>query len=88
MVDLDTRILKELVYQRVRACVNLCQLVLYEEELGKGIRRALASSPDDDDEAARAADSELARRLIAESWERLGREWDVLRGDMDALEES
>ena len=42
MNDMEQRILEELVYDRVRSTVNLCQLVIVEQELDESIQRALA----------------------------------------------
>ncbi|ACY14363.1 hypothetical protein [Haliangium ochraceum] len=57
MSAIEQRILEELVYDRVRTSVNLCQLVIIEQELDDSIRRALDSASgggagggDDDDD--------------------------------------
>ncbi len=38
---LDRRILEELIYERVRVAVDLCELVTFEEDLSTSISRAL-----------------------------------------------
>ena len=42
MSNMEQRILEELVYDRVRSTVNLCQLVIVEQELDESIQRAMA----------------------------------------------
>ena len=78
MYDLDKQILEELIYERVRLSINLCQLVIFEQDLEKSIDRAMnarAGSPE-----RRAA---LAREYIDKAWRRVQEEWEELRGDDD-----
>ncbi len=44
------RILEELIYDRVRSNVNLCQLIVIEQELDDSIQRALGGSPESPEE--------------------------------------
>lgn len=43
MNTMERRILDELVYDRVRSTVNLCQLVIIEQELEENIQRAVGA---------------------------------------------
>ena len=77
----DRRILQELIYERVRGSVNLCQLVVFERDLGSSVQRAHGNP-----EGAGANASELARQYIDDAWQRLEEEWQEMRdrfGDMD-----
>lgn len=81
MMNTEQRILEELVYERVRSCVNLCQLVIFERDLETGVRRALGAGDQAGDE--RRA---LTRRYMDEAWLRLETEWRDMRerfGDAD-----
>jgi hypothetical protein len=78
MKSLDRRILEEMIYERVRVSVNLCQLVMLEQDLDRSIHKALT--------AGDATDSEreaLARELVDKAWQRIEAEWDELRRDSD-----
>ncbi|GAB4507889.1 MAG: hypothetical protein Tsb0020_55810 [Haliangiales bacterium] len=56
MATREQRILEELIYDRVRSNVNLCQLIVIEQELDDSIQRALGGSADDADDGADDAD--------------------------------
>lgn len=56
MCTMERRILEELVYGRVRRTVNLCQLVIIEQELEENIQRAM--TPDEDAGAEAEAEVE------------------------------
>lgn len=79
-MELDRRILQELIYERVRLSVNLCQLVLFEQDLDKSIQRAMASSSLPPGEC-----DMLARELIEQAWERVEHEWEQLRDTVAVL---
>lgn len=73
-------ILAELVYERVRASVNLCQLVIMEQELEESIQRAMAES-----DRAVEMSAALARVYIQRAWDRVQTEWSTLREDLGGL---
>lgn len=76
---LDRKILQELVYDRVRGNINLCQLVILEQELEEGIQRAIGHT-------AGVKPRALARDHLQRAWQRLEREWATLREDLAAAE--
>lgn len=82
MLGIETKILQELIYERVRQSVNLCQLVILEQELDKSIRRAMGGHAG----SGQSPDA-LARGLMNEAWQRLEREWDELRDNLTMIEE-
>jgi hypothetical protein len=100
MSTMEQRILEELVYDRVRSTVNLCQLVIVEQELDESVQRALArpgagAGADLGAGAGAGADGtavpgrkpgELAREHMQRAWERLEREWNRLRKDLARAE--
>lgn len=98
MSTMERRILEELVYGRVRSTVNLCQLVIIEQELEENIQRAMAPGEEamELDEQAGAGEEgaavpgrrpgELAREYVERAWERLAREWSALRDDLARAE--
>jgi hypothetical protein len=77
MSAIEQRILDELIYDRVRASVNLCQLVIIEQELDESIQRAIR-----DTDAPGTRPAELAREHVQRAWQRLEREWSTLREDL------
>lgn len=77
MSNIEQRILEELVYERVRATVNLCQLVIIEQELDENIRRAIQGVAGD-----RPQPAALAREHLQRAWQRLENEWQTLREDL------
>jgi hypothetical protein len=85
MSNIEQRILDEMIYDRVRATVNLCQLVILEQELDENIQRAIRgmdSDPDPDTAAAVPEPAALAREHVQRAWQRLEREWQTLREDL------
>ncbi len=76
-MNLEKRILQELIYERVRVSVNLCQLVIFEQDLDKSIERAMAACA----MPTRECDK-LAGNYIEDAWRRLEREWHGLREDI------
>ena len=79
LMNMEQRILEELIYERVRASVNLCQLVIFEQDLDKSIQRALGN----DDPTGSA----LTRRYVAAAWRRLEKEWHDMRERLDLLDD-
>jgi hypothetical protein len=82
MQHLDKRILEELIYERVRLSVNLCQLVIFEQDLEKSIHRAMTSRAGDLQEQ-----EALAREYIDKAWKRVHAEWEQLRSNIDGLDD-
>ena len=76
MANLEHKILQELIYERVRVSINLCQLVVFENDLDRSIKRAIESCPEPSEQRAR-----LARQYVDEAWQRIEEEWDELRID-------
>ncbi|HTE55541.1 MAG TPA: hypothetical protein VK698_32025 [Kofleriaceae bacterium] len=69
-MEWQSRLLEELIYERVRLHVDLLDLIDFEKDLSQSINRALqASGADPNDEDA------TARRYIERAWQRLEREW-------------
>jgi hypothetical protein len=81
MQHLDKRILEELIYERVRLSINLCQLVIFEQDLEKSIHRAMSARGDAKEQDA------LAREYIDKAWTRVQAEWEQLRGNLDDLDD-
>jgi hypothetical protein len=77
MSNIEQRILDELIYDRVRETVNLCQLVIIEQELDESIRRAVHGAGADGPTPAA-----LARAHLQRAWQRLESEWQTLREDL------
>lgn len=75
----DRRILQELIYERVRGSVNLCQLVIFERDLSSSVQRA-----HDHREGVNAP--ELARQYMDDAWQRLEEEWREMRDRFDDLD--
>lgn len=66
MPDLDKRILEELIYEKLRLTVDLCELLHFEEDLATSVERALercARSP-----AERAS---LSLAYLERAWKRV-----------------
>ncbi len=74
---IDRKILEELIYERVRLAVDLCELVTFEEDLSASIERALEQCAESPRERA-----DMTLRFLERAWERLGKEV------MDELAES
>ena len=75
-VEWRMRLVRDLVYERVRLHVDLLSLIEFEQELGDRIERALQAG----DGPGSDADA-MSRRLIDDAWRRLEAEW---RGRRDA----
>lgn len=89
--NIEQRILDEMIYDRVRATVNLCQLVILEQELDEHIQRAIDGPDSDrdgdgDGDAAGPESAALAREHVQRAWQRLEREWQTLREDLTHAE--
>jgi hypothetical protein len=74
------RLLEELIYERVRAHLDLLELGLFEADLDLSIRRILDDldrtvHPGDDDATGDAPSAVLATALIDRAWERVAAEW-------------
>ena len=73
-MDWNSRVLRELVYERVRCHVDLLSLVDFERELEDSIDRAReaggAATPDAD---------RVSRGLLDDAWRRLEAEWREVR---------
>ncbi len=82
MANLERQILQELIYERVRVSVNLCQLVIFERDLDSSIERAMASC-----HLPKPECENLAREYIEAAWQRVEREWHRLRNDIDLAED-
>lgn len=69
METLSERILEELIYERVRLTVDLCELLAFEADLSASIERALR-------DCARSPEkrSKLAMDYLQQAWERVGDE--------------
>lgn len=81
MSNIEQRILEEMIYDRVRATVNLCQLVIIEQELDENIQRATQGM-----DAGRPQPAALAREHLQRAWQRLESEWQTLREDLARAE--
>ena len=64
--SLDRRILEELIYEKVRLTVDLCELMAFEVDLSASIERALMS-------VARSPQqrSDLTLEYLQRAWDRL-----------------
>jgi hypothetical protein len=60
----------------VRLSINLCQLVIFEQDLDKSIERAMNSGGGNSEERA-----SLSRKYIDKAWQRVQAEWQRLRDD-------
>ena len=69
-MDWQSRLLEELVYERVRLHVDLLDLIDFEKDLSESIARALRASGTDPNQEDR-----LARRYVERAWKRLEEEW-------------
>lgn len=73
-MEWNTRVLQDLVYERVRYHVDLLSLVDFERGLGESIDRALEA------EGATESDGDrMSRGLLDEAWRRLEAEWREVR---------
>ncbi len=83
-MTLEKQILQELIYERIRLSVNLCQLVIFEQDLDKSINRAIARC-DNNAETQQG----LTRKYVEQAWERIEQEWHDMRerlSDLDDLD--
>lgn len=78
-MDWNSRVLRDLVYERVRARVDLLSLVELERDLAESVERALGQG--DGTATAREA-TRASGGLLDEAWRRLEQEWRELR-DME-----
>ena len=85
--NIEQRILEEMIYDRVRATVNLCQLVIIEQELDENIQRAMDDGMGAGTGAGCPESAALAREHLQRAWQRLEREWRTLREDLAHAEE-
>lgn len=69
-MEWHTKLLEELVYERVRLHVDLLELVDFERDLDESIGRAMRECGIED---ARAP--EVARTYVALAWRRIEQEW-------------
>jgi hypothetical protein len=73
---LERRILEELIYERVRVSVDLCELMSFELDLSASIERALVACVESPGER-----SDLTLDYLQRAWERVSEE--VLGGMLD-----
>ncbi|MCG8416348.1 MAG: hypothetical protein MJE77_00230 [Proteobacteria bacterium] len=89
-MDINKCILQELVYQRVRSSVNLCQLVVVEQELDSSIQHVMraqrSQSSDQEDLTGTDWPEGMARAYVEGAWRRLETEWRDLRRDFDDVD--
>jgi hypothetical protein len=78
---LAQRILEELVYERVRVAVDLCELVSFEQDLAISIDRALTTCAESAEER-----QSMALEYLHRAWERLSDE--VMVGFAEAEQEA
>jgi len=70
----NTRVLEDLVYDRVRQHVDLVSLVELEHELADYVERALELGT-----AGSAEANSLSYQLLEDAWERLEADWRRIR---------
>jgi hypothetical protein len=68
-VPLERRILEELIYERVRVTVDLCELMAFELDLSASIERALAACAPSPGER-----TDLTMDYLRRAWERMSDE--------------
>jgi hypothetical protein len=74
-MEWQTSLLQDLIYERVRQHVDLVSLAELQHEIAESIERVLP------DERIAMGEAEVAsRQLLDETWERLEREWQQVRG--------
>ncbi|HUS64748.1 MAG TPA: hypothetical protein VMZ28_09415 [Kofleriaceae bacterium] len=69
-MDLNARLLEELIYERVRVHVDLLELIDFQRELEDSIARAMRSCGMDG-----RHDPELSKRYLDLAWRRIEAEW-------------
>ncbi len=85
--SIEQRILQELIYERVRASVNLCQLVVLEQDLDRSIERVLLTRPHIKLPDQEGVTQSLARVYVEQAWRRLEEEWRQLRHDINVCDD-
>ena len=75
-MDWNLRVLQDLVYVRVRGCVDLLDLVDLERDLAESIEQALGP---EDGPAVWTEAGRASRGLLDQAWRRLEEEWRQLR---------
>jgi hypothetical protein len=71
---LSSKILEELIYERVRVTVDLCELMAFEMDLAASIERALLAV-----RGTPAERSDLAMEYLQRAWQRLS---DTITGEI------
>jgi hypothetical protein len=66
---LDRKILEELIYERVRLTVDVCEVLAFEADLANSIERALQGRAGSDDDR-----SQLTLDYLQRAWERVTEE--------------
>lgn len=69
-MDLNARLLEELIYERVRLHVDLLELIDFQRELEDSIARAMRSCGGNGQH-----DPELGKRYLDLAWKRIEAEW-------------
>lgn len=82
MSNIEKRILDEMIYDRVRAAVNMCQLIIIERELDESIQRANRAAG-----VTHPLPAALAHEHLQRAWQRLEDEWHTLREDLARAED-
>lgn len=70
-MDMHSKLLEELIYERVRLHVDLCELLDFERDLNESITRAMKASGIADPQV-----SDLGRRYLEQAWHRIEVEWE------------
>ena len=70
-MDMHSKLLEELIYERVRLHVDLCELLDFERDLNESIDRAMKSCGVDEPSAG-----DLGRRFLERAWRRIEEEWE------------
>jgi hypothetical protein len=78
-MDWQSRLLEELIYERVRLHVDLLDLVDFERDLCESIARALRAGGNDP-----GREEALARTYVERAWQRLEQEWTRARAGQPA----
>lgn len=92
--ELAAKLLEELIYERVRAHVDLLELGLFEADLDLSIRRVLAdldrstAAENAEPDAEEPPSAVLATSLIDRAWTRVVSEWESRQaGELDDLDD-
>ena len=73
-MDLHSKLLEELIYERVRLHVDLLELIDFERDLNDSIDRAMKACG-----VAEPQAGELGRRYLDLAWRRIETEWEQER---------